>query len=86
MNERMIENLLKSKLKGFLAGKKSFGSKSVNSGDEGEREQPAVNTVTTNKQRRRKNKSGRKLKSESNGWNLTIYKEQKSRQTERHAA
>ena len=84
MNERMIENLLKSKLKGFLAGKKSFGSKSVNSGDEGEREQPTVNTVM--KQRRRKNKSGRKLKSESNGWNLTIYKEQKSRQTERHAA
>ena len=84
MNERMIENLLKSKLKGFLVGKKSFGSKSVNSGDEGEREQPTVNTVM--KQRRRKNKSGRKLKSESNGWNLTIYKEQKSRQTERHTA
>ena len=62
MNERMIENLLKSKLKRFLARKKSFGSKSVNSGDEGEREQPTVITVTTNKQHRRENTKWEKAK------------------------
>ena len=62
MNERTIENLLKSKLKHFLARKKSFGSKSVSSSDEGEREQPIVITVTANKQHRRENTKWEKAK------------------------
>lgn len=62
MNERTVKNLPKSKLKRFLAGKKSFGSKSVNSGDEGEREQPTVNIVMANKQRRQENTKWEKVK------------------------
>ena len=51
----MVENLSKSKLKHFLAGRKSFGSKPVIDGDESKMKQLAVSIVTAKEQRRQEN-------------------------------
>lgn len=71
----MVENLPKSRLKCFLVGKRSSGSKPVGSGNQREMEQSTVSTMTAKKQRRRENTKQKKPKDEPNWWNLAIYRE-----------
>ena len=64
----MAKNLPKSKLKCFLVGMRSSGSKPLVDNDKGKGEQPVVSTVMEKKQHNERTLSRRKPKGEPNGW------------------